>query len=486
MPLSAEYKRTVCSQSKLTCRGFTIPKEILTPADLKELKAELTLQPVLSHTEAQLLGPDGATRIPVYRENESKIYMPRYYGLRRYGEAAVNQIAAGLSIECEFAGSLRDYQQPIVDCYLNHVREAGQGSGAILEVPCAYGKTVMSIYLVAALRVKTLVLVHKASLMAQWTERLHQFLPTARVGIIQGPKCDIVNKDVVLGMIQTVRTRDYSNIIDQFGFLIVDEVHRIGSEEFSKALLKTSTRYTLGISATVERADGLTELIYMFLGPRIFSERESGKKTVVVRAIKYKTDDPAYTETVYDFRGNTAYSTMVSRICDYVPRRHFLLGVLADLRRQNPASQILVLAHNISLLEWLFTHITFAKPAYYIGGMKPAALRESEKCHILLGTFAMASEGMDIPTLSTLVFATPRTNIEQCVGRILRTKHAFLPCVVDIIDSHKCFLNQWNQRRAYYKKMNYTIVYGGGCAAAGGPPEDDAAAAAAELNVCLI
>ena len=54
--------------------------------------------------------------------------------------------------------------------------------------------------------------------------------------------------------------------------------------------------------------------------------------------------------------------------------------------------------------------------------------------------------------------ATPKTDIEQSVGRILREKHSS-PIVVDIVDAHDLFKNQWKKRKIFYKKENYKIVY---------------------------
>ena len=68
------------------------------------------------------------------------------------------------------------------------------------------------------------------------------------------------------------------------------------------------------------------------------------------------------------------------------------------------------------------------------------------------------SEALDIKTLTTLIMATPKTDIEQSVGRILREKHSS-PLVVDIIDAHDVFKNQWNKRKAFYKKEQYKILY---------------------------
>ena len=77
---------------------------------------------------------------------------------------------------------------------------------------------------------------------------------------------------------------------------------------------------------------------------------------------------------------------------------------------------------------------------------------------VIIATYAMASEGLDIPSLTTLLFASPKTDITQSVGRILRTKHAN-PLVIDIVDQHDIFRMQWEKRKAYYIKHKYKILY---------------------------
>ena len=94
---------------------------------------------------------------------------------------------------------------------------------------------------------------------------------------------------------------------------------------------------------------------------------------------------------------------------------------------------------------------------FYVGGMKQKDLQETESKKIVLATYAMAAEALDIKTLSILLMATPKTDITQSVGRILRMKHAN-PIIVDIIDSHQLFQNQWKLRKRFYKKSNYKIV----------------------------
>jgi superfamily II DNA or RNA helicase len=89
--------------------------------------------------------------------------------------------------------------------------------------------------------------------------------------------------------------------------------------------------------------------------------------------------------------------------------------------------------------------------------MKEAALKLSESKKVIIATYAMASEGLDIKTLTTLIMASPKTDVCQSVGRILRVKHA-APLVIDIIDPQDVFRSQWLKRQTYYIKQKYRIV----------------------------
>ena len=300
--------------------------------------------------------------------------------------------------------------------------------------------------------------------MNQWIERIEQFLPGSRIGKIQGQIIDIDEKDIVIGMLQSLSMKEYpASMFDSFGLTIIDEVHHISSEVFSCALFKIVTKYMLGLSATMNRKDGTTKVFKMFLGEVVYKGKRDVEHNVIVRAIDYKVNDDEFNEVKYDFRGNPQFSTMITKLCTYSPRSEFILRVLKDMFEENPVQQIMILAHNKSLLKYLFDAVSHREIAggsvgYYIGGMKEVALKETETKKIVIATYSMAAEALDIKTLTTLIMATPKTDIEQSVGRILREKHS-QPIVVDIIDSHELFQKQWIKRRAFYKKQNYKIVY---------------------------
>ena len=599
--ITPEYRESVLEKSYIGKKGYTILKSALLEADIDTIKKELTMIPQLGFAGSMSNAP--VSSFPVYRENTNKIYLPRFYGTKRYGTPENSEITDGQDIDIQFTRELRDYQNNIVEVYMNYVGEIPKG--AILEVPCGRGKclgkntpvlmfdgsirlvqdiiigdvlmgddfgkrnvltlargretmykikdiltnnyyivneshilslkhlltneifdielreylkfsflkrselygyripnnkyttiygiqieklgiddyygfeidgnrrfvlgdytvthnTVMALKILAEIKKKTLILVHKEFLMNQWIERIGEFLPSARVGKIQANTFDVEGKDIVIGMIQTMFSRDFPpEIFDCFGLTIIDEVHRIGSEEFSKTLLKIVTPYMLGISATVDRKDGLTKLLYMFIGEKIYTEERKDEDPVVVRGIEYISNDEEFNETDVDWKGMPKVSTMISKICDFGPRSDFIIRVLKDLILESKGEgQIMVLAHNRSLLKYLYEAIEyqgFATRGYYIGGMKESALKETEDQQIVLATYAMAAEALDIKTLSILVMVTPKVDIEQSVGRILRERHSN-PIVVDIIDRHDTFQNQWRKRKTFYRKCNYRII----------------------------
>jgi superfamily II DNA or RNA helicase len=244
------------------------------------------------------------------------------------------------------------------------------------------------------------------------------------------------------------------------GGIVVSNCHHMGAEVFSRCMMKLMTSYTLGLSGTMQRKDGLSKVFKMFLGDVIHKEKAESEHCVLVKGIKYVIDDDEFNEVEYDYRGNPKFSTMISKLCNYNRRSDFIVEVIVKELQHNPEQQIMILAHNKTLIQYLFKAIEHKKVAtvgYYLGGMKEADLKASESKKIIIATYAMASEGLDIKTLTTLVMATPKTDVCQSVGRILRAKHT-TPLVIDIIDAHDLFINQWQKRKTYYKKQNYKII----------------------------
>ena len=435
-------------------KGYTIVKDSITVKEQLFIREKLTVAPYVPNS------PTPSTPYPVYRESAKKFYLPRNFGIEHFGVPNEIKIKNGDDINLRFNGDMRDYQKNIVNVYLNTIEDGN--SGGLLEVPCGRGKTVIALNIISMLKKKTLIIVHKSFLLNQWIERIETFLPDARVGKIQGQIVDIKDKDIVIGMLQSLSMKDYhKDDFNSFGLTVVDECHHIGAEVFIRSLFKIVTPYTLGLSATMNRKDGLSYLFKMFLGEVIYKEKREGTDNVIVRGIQYNNDDEEYSEVKFDYRGNPQYSTMISKLCNFNRRSEFILQVLKDLLEENKNQQIMILAHNKSLLTYFHSAIiskNIADVGYYIGGMKEKQLKESETKKVILATYAMAAEALDIKTLTTLIMATPKTDVTQSIGRILRSKDHD-PLVIDIIDQHCVFQKQWYKRRAFYKKEKYEVWF---------------------------
>jgi superfamily II DNA or RNA helicase len=442
-------------------RGYTLLKECMEADDMKLLRDELTVGAYVPKAPVQ------PPKFPIYRECSKKIYIPRFYGTKIYGPPEETRIPPGSSVadSLVFSGEMREYQNVIVEKYIQQVTKpenAGMGGGGLLDVDPGKGKTVMALNIISRLRLKTLVIVHKSFLLNQWIERIQQFLPAARVGMIQGQILDIDDKDIVIGMLQSLSMKEYPrDLFDTFGLSVYDECHHMSAEVFCRCMMKVVTKYTLGLSGTMVRKDGLTKVFKYFLGDVVHKEKnDTTSHAVIVKGIQYKVDDAEFNETEYDYRGNPKFSTMISKVCNYNRRSEFILDVLQNELATNPDQQVMILAHNRSLLEYFheaIEHRKIATVGYYVGGMKEAALKLSESKKVIIATYAMASEGLDIKTLTTLIMASPKTDVCQSVGRILRVKHAS-PLVIDIIDPQDVFRGQWLKRQTYYIKQKYKIV----------------------------
>lgn len=435
-------------------RGYALIKENYSNSEINNIKRELTVKPFVNRNFSQQANP-----FPVYLESKKKIYLPKHYGIQKYGKVNEDKSFIGSNIDIDFKYDLRDQQKPVAEKFLQVSQETG---GGIISVPCGFGKTVLALYLLSKLKKKTIVIVHKEFLMEQWKERIEFFLPDAKIGKLQGNVIKIKDKDIVLGMLQSISMREYDDeIFKDFGFVIYDECHHLGAEVFSKSLLKVGCRYTLGLSATPDRGDGLTKVFKWFLGNIVYLIKQREQEDVLVKVIKYYDDHDDYSNIKMNFKGQINMPVMITNICLYPKRNDIILQYLKECISEKRKTLILSdRREHLKILKKRIEEETEASSGYYLGGMKQELLKETEEKDVMLGTFSMASEGFDCKELDSIVFASPKSSIEQSVGRILRKKkedRTIIPLVIDIIDDFSVFGRQGEKRIRFYKKNNYKI-----------------------------
>lgn len=326
--------------------------------------------------------------------------------------------------------------------------------------------TALSLYLSCQIGRKTLIVCHKEFLMNQWRERIAQFVPTATVGLIQQSRVDVDDRDYVLASLQSLSQKDYPpELFRRFGMVCLDECHHLGAEVFSRALFKLGAiPVILGLSATPDRKDGLRRVFEWFIGPPAYEVRKRTETELTVLVRRYYDEHPDYAteRTMYNGRPNAA--GMINAVCAFAPRNTLIVELLTDILAAEPGRKVILLSDRRIHLTDFHDRLTAAglgPVGYYVGGMKQKDLdHTAETCRIILATGAMANEGLDIPTLNTLVFASPVSSIEQPVGRIQRQKPAervYTPMVLDIWDDFSLFRNQGLRRMRFYKKNGYDI-----------------------------
>lgn len=495
----------------LTSHGYAIKKTSLTPRRSQNLRKDLTVAPI---TNSKFQGKQGQS-FTVYTESPTRFYVPRAWAKDVYGPAEAEAIHEGKSLRetIQFIGKPYDYQKGIVDQFID------SGGNGLICVPCGRGKTFMAIWTAMRIGKKFLIVVDKEFLLQQWRGELESLVPGIQIGILQEDKCQVGEEirppksysldelkalcrslkckvtgtkeellqrikekdpkaidttpetysfDCTIAMIQTLVQRDFpANTFKEFGFTIFDECHHLGAAHFSRALLKVQTKHMLGLSATPIRDDGLTKVFEWFLGKPVYWEKtREADPHVVVRLEQFKSDDPEYNNIPTDYKGEVVLARLLTKIVECSDRNNHIANLIKEIA-EDSRRRILVLSERISHLESIEQLLKDSglTMGYYIGGMKEE-IRESgaQTARVLLASYAMASEAMNIKTLNTVILASPRKKVEQSTGRILRiqkNQREVSPLIVDIVDNnHGMYQGQWRKRAAYYKACGYKIQLG--------------------------
>jgi superfamily II DNA or RNA helicase len=446
--------------TSLTNRGYAIQKTEDNKEIINKIKSELLISPKSFNNSFATI-----KEYPIYLESDARLYVPKCYGIEKFGFPLNDNLSFG--VDCPnliFNGKLRDIQQAPIDAYIDSVINKKK-LGGIISVPCGFGKTIMAIYVACYFKKKTLFISHKDFLNEQFINSIKLFVPGARIGKIKQSKIDVEDKDIVIATLQSLAMRDYDNkIFNEFGLVIIDECHHIASEVFSKAFRKMNIRITLGLSATLNRKDGLRRVFEWYLGKSVYKIKiDNDDCNMIVNLHKYFVYDLDYSHVKMMYNGSPNMVSMINNICSYMPRTRFIIKLLKDVLEKEPERKILILSerkNQLKDLEQFIKDEEIASYGYYIGGMKMCDLDISATKQIILATYQMSSEGLNIPTLNTVILASPIGDIQQSVGRILREKKSerkYIPLCIDIYDNFSLFKFKGNKRINYYKNNGYKI-----------------------------
>ena len=440
---------------QLINEGLLLNKNNLKDDEIKTVKKDLT---VCAKSFLKTFKP-----IPfkIYKESKNYIFVPRFYNKFGFPKNVLCEGDKMSSIS--FCGNLLEKQKLPYEKLITSLTECG---GGILSLPCGFGKTILSIAVALSIGRKCGIVVNKEDLGDQWEKAILKFTNNmARIGRIQQDVFDIKDKDFVICIVHTLARREINkDEMKTFGIFIIDECHHLASEMFSQALPKINCKYVVGLSATLVRKDGLTPVLHYFLGPLCYSEKRQGNSNLQVVQIKLKSNSPEY-QVLYLCNGNKNTTGMISKLTTSKNRNKLIIDIIISLMKEQRKIILLsgIRAHLDELYSLLEIHSKGITFGYYRGNdgsnkkSHKKMLEESSKADVLLATHHIASEGLDIPELNTLIFATPMCEVEQSVGRIQRKEHKVTLKIIDIVDDFGNFVKQSYNRMKLYNKEKYTV-----------------------------
>jgi superfamily II DNA or RNA helicase len=455
--------------SILSKNGYGILKSELDEYKLESIRKDLTMIPKVNFDigkSKNKLSVDDLT-FQLYTENEKRIYIPRYYGLQKYGAPSLCKLSSGQYINVNFIGSLRETQQEPINNFLKAARDPLK-MGGIISVPCGFGKTIMSLYIACQLKKKTMFISHKDFLNQQFIETVKLFAPDAKVGIIKQNKVDVVGKDFIIASLQSLAMRDYDiGIFDDIGFVIIDEVHHTGAQVFSRAFQKLNNPIILGLSATLNRKDGMRRVFEYYIGKSVYTLKNKELCDVIVQVHKYFETHIDYSTVKLMWNGKENGAGMINNICSFKPRTEYIIFLLKDILSKEPDRRVLILSERRNQLKdieqyIIENNIANSNYGFYVGGMKQNDLSISSEKQIILATYQLASEGFNVPSLNTIIFASPISDIQQSIGRILREipeKRKYIPLCIDIYDDFSIFKRKGASRLKFYNSNKYNVSF---------------------------
>ena len=402
-----------------------------------KVKKELTVTPFMP-------GAPTPIHYNMYKLINKFMYIPRYFN--DDGELILNNInKTQINVNVE----PRDYQKIVIKEIHDELIKNGS---CIACLYTGWGKTFASLYIASLLGVKTIILVNKESLLVQWSEQIKKFMDVTP-GIIQGKNVN-TSPGICIGMIQSISMKDYdTDIFNDFSFAVFDETHHYCSKVFSNVFYKIGAHYNLGLTATLKRADKLEYTLEWFIGKPVVNVQ----LLIIEPEIHIHTFQDYPPDTIKYLPSCKVNSpASITSIAEVDSRNDYILKLIKEAYISN--RKILVLSDRKAHCDKLFNSLDGYSVGLYYGGMKTEALKKSNDCKIIIATYQMASEGYDNPGLDTLILASPKGNVEQAVGRILRRKNLNPALVIDINDTISVF-NNWNRKRQMlYKSKNFKIV----------------------------
>lgn len=360
----------------------------------------------------------------------------------------------------EFRGNQMKGEIKLYDYQERALKRLYEGKNGILEAPCGSGKTQIGLALIKKVGGKALWLTHTSKLLKQSKERAEAYFEGDFGTITEGEVH--IGRDITFATVQTMRTLDTSVYENEFDIIIVDECHHcVGTPtkvmQFYKILTNCNARRKYGLSATLSRGDNLMRSVYSIIGKKLhtITKREVGSKIIKAKHIKVDIGLDYSMRDYCDSDGTINYTKLITLLSDNEERNDIICEKIMNL--YSLGKKQLVLCHRISQIKTLTEKISKFCKVNSITGRVSQKDRDYDG-DVIVATYALAKEGLDIPTLDVVHFATPQKDkaiVKQSAGRVERNVEGKeQPIVMDYVDINIDYCNMCYRKRLNILKKN--------------------------------
>lgn len=338
-----------------------------------------------------------------------------------------------------------------------------QGESFITQSPTGSGKTIIALDAISKVCKKTIIVVTKEDLMGQWRERMQTFLNLNRkeIGIVQGDKCDVRGKKIILAMIHTLAKDKFpSYIFDDVGLVIFDECHRANASTFQVATHMFPAKLRLGLSAEPNRQDGKEIIFKSHIGPvRVIGEGLPMVPKVISINTKWRFPRKWDGTKLPHNPGKSMHITVI--MAKDVKRNTLLAKWIYHAYKKGRniiAFSDLAVDKHLGRMKQLLIKVGVPQKdiGYYIGGLTEGQRDKVKGKRIILATYGSTAEATDIPWLDFAIYLTPRANVLQPAGRVLREyPDKKIPIIIDPVD-----FDSGVYRKFYVKRKTFYVKIG--------------------------
>lgn len=350
----------------------------------------------------------------------------------------------------------RSYQREAVDAWLR-----AQGRGVIV-LPTGAGKTVVAYDAMARLGVRVLVVVPTIELLRQWKAGVkeHLRLPASAVGAIGGGERTAGPITIITYDSAAMKRRR----LDGYGLLVFDEVHHLPAQSYRVIVEKAGAPWRLGLSATLERADGRHEELTALIGPVVY-QRDAEELSAQKHIAAYKerriyvdlapAEEMRYETLMAEWRwylasrrsqlgsGPGMFAALIRRSGFDAGARQALrahhearlvamnaeakLTAIEQLLRKHARDKVIVFSEYVGMVERISRQLLLPAITYRTPPAERRAILDAFRSGAItkLVTGRVLNEGVDVPDANVAIVASGSSSMREYVqrlGRVLRPK----------------------------------------------------------------